>query len=151
MDFFYEDRTSPSTSVSTPNNEQDDSYMTEDIDHNLLRGNSSSLSTAEIQEEHTSSSIDDISRRAQELLEKINNSRTSNQKLMDSFQEKLVAKVTEMCLQVKDHMYEVYEENSNEMRVKLQELSEVLESCTKLSNELLEANRALVSLREADH
>lgn len=42
----------------------------------------------------------------------------------------------------------VYEENSNEMQVKLQELSEVLESCTKLNKELLEASRALTHLRE---
>lgn len=40
-----------------------------------------------------SSSIDDISRRVQDLVEKINGSRTSNQKVMDSFQEKLVEKV----------------------------------------------------------
>lgn len=40
-----------------------------------------------------SSDIDDISRRVQDLVEKINNSRTSDQKVMDSFQEKLVEKV----------------------------------------------------------
>ncbi len=40
-----------------------------------------------------SSSIDDISRRVQDLVEKINDSRTSDQKVMDSFQEKLVDKV----------------------------------------------------------
>lgn len=49
---------------------------------------------------------------------------------------------------MKEHMYTVYEENSNEMQVKLQELSEVLESCTKLNKELMEANRALAGLRE---
>lgn len=49
---------------------------------------------------------------------------------------------------MKEHMYTVYEDNGNEMQVKLQELSEVLESCTKLNNELLEANQALASLRD---
>ncbi|XP_026159379.1 synaptonemal complex central element protein 2 isoform X2 [Mastacembelus armatus] len=97
---------------------------------------------------HTRSNIDGISRRAQELVEKINSSRASNQKVMDSFQEKLVAKVTEICMQMKEHMYTVYEENSNEMQVKLQELSEVLESCIMLNNELQDANEALASLRE---
>lgn len=53
-----------------------------------------------------------------------------------------------MCQEMKDHTYIVYEENSCEMQVKLQELSEVLESCRKLNNELLEASRALASLRE---
>uniref|UniRef100_A0A3Q1JAI7 Uncharacterized protein n=1 Tax=Anabas testudineus TaxID=64144 RepID=A0A3Q1JAI7_ANATE len=111
-----------------------------------LREKSSSGSMTELQEQH--SSIDVISKRAQELVEKINNSRASNQKVMDSFQENLLAKVTETCLLMKEHMYTVYEDNGNEMQVKLQELSEVLESCTKLNNELLEANRALASLRE---
>lgn len=35
------------------------------------------------------------------------------------------------------------------MQVKLQEVSEVLESCTKLNQELLEASQALTGLREA--
>lgn len=46
-------------------------------------------------------------------------------------------------------MYTVYEENSSEMQVKLQELSEILESCTKLNMELMEANQALAGLRES--
>ncbi|XP_056265990.1 synaptonemal complex central element protein 2 isoform X2 [Pseudoliparis swirei] len=108
---------------------------------------SSSMSMTESEEQHSSSSIDDISRRAQELVEKINNSRTTDQKVLDSFQEKLMEKVMEMCQQMKDHMYTIYEENSNEMQVKLQELSEVLESCTKLNSELTEATQALGSLR----
>ncbi|KAM9363604.1 synaptonemal complex central element protein 2 [Symphorus nematophorus] len=96
---------------------------------------------------YCSSNIDDISRRVQDLVEKINDSRTGDQKVMDSFQEKLMEKVTEMCQQMKEHMYTVYEENSNEMQVKLQELSEVLERCAKLNTELMEANQALAGLR----
>uniref|UniRef100_A0A3Q3BGW2 Synaptonemal complex central element protein 2 n=1 Tax=Kryptolebias marmoratus TaxID=37003 RepID=A0A3Q3BGW2_KRYMA len=95
-----------------------------------------------------SSSVDDISRRAQEMVEKINRSRTSDQDVMDGFQEKLTEKVTEMCRQMKEHMYALYERNSDEMQVKLQELSEVLDSCTKLNQELLEASQALTLLRE---
>ncbi|KAG7214513.1 hypothetical protein INR49_023028 [Caranx melampygus] len=95
----------------------------------------------------SSSSIDYISRRVQELVEKINNSRTNDQKVMDNFQEQLTEKVVETCQLMKEHMYTVYEKNSNEMQVKLQELTEVLESCTKLNSELLEASQALTSLR----
>ncbi|XP_030597911.1 synaptonemal complex central element protein 2 isoform X2 [Archocentrus centrarchus] len=146
MDFFFEDL--PSTSQSTPKKGPEDSRMREDTDHDSLRGKSSSVSTTDIQEQHSSSGIDDISRRAQELVEKINHNRTSDQNMIDSFQETLIEKVTEMCQQMKEHMYTVYEENSDNMQVKLQELSEVLESCTKLSHELLEASRALASLRE---
>uniref|UniRef100_A0A3B4FBZ9 Synaptonemal complex central element protein 2 n=1 Tax=Pundamilia nyererei TaxID=303518 RepID=A0A3B4FBZ9_9CICH len=97
-----------------------------------------------------SSRTDDISRKAQELVEKINQSRISNEKMIDSFQETLVEKVTDLCMQMKEHMYRVFEENSDRMQVNLQELQEVLDSCTKLSHELLEANRALACLREGD-
>lgn len=48
---------------------------------------------------------------------------------------------------MKENMYTVYEENSNEMQVKLQELTEVLESCNKLIKELMEASQALAGLR----
>lgn len=54
-----------------------------------------------------------------------------------------------MCQQMKELMYSVYEENSNKMEGKLQELFEVLERCTKLNKELVEANQALSGLREA--
>lgn len=60
----------------------------------------------------------------------------------------ILCQVTETCLLMKEHMYMVYEDNSNEMQIKLQELSLVLESCSKLYNELLEANQALASLRD---
>lgn len=52
-----------------------------------------------------------------------------------------------MCQQMKEDMYTVYENNSSEMQVKLQELTQVLESCAKLNSELTEANWALGSLR----
>lgn len=55
--------------------------------------------------------------------------------------------MTEVCQQMKENMYTVYEENSNEMQVKLQELTEVLESCNKLIKELMEASQALAGLR----
>lgn len=40
-----------------------------------------------------SSSIDDISRRVQDLVEKINDSRTSDQKVMGNFQDKVMEMV----------------------------------------------------------
>ncbi|XP_035813713.2 synaptonemal complex central element protein 2 [Amphiprion ocellaris] len=150
MDFFFEDL--PSTSQSTPKKGHEESQMREDTTMDSSRGMSSVVSMTDSQEQYSSvccsSSIEDISRRAQEMVEKINHSRTSDQKVMDSFEEKLLDKVREMCQQMKGHMYTVYEENSDEMQVKLQELSEVLESCTKLNSELLEATRALTHLRE---
>lgn len=58
-----------------------------------------------------------------------------------------IFQVTELCQQMKENMYTVYEDNSNEMQLKLQELTEVLESCNKLITELTEASQALAGLR----
>uniref|UniRef100_A0A665W3S3 Synaptonemal complex central element protein 2 n=1 Tax=Echeneis naucrates TaxID=173247 RepID=A0A665W3S3_ECHNA len=120
------------------------------ISHAKPTPNSAFVSST-LSDVYCSSRIEYISTRVQELVEKINCSRTSDQKVMDSFQEKLSEKVSETCQQMKELMYAVYDENSNEMQMKLQELTEVLESCTKLNNELLEASRALASLRESLH
>ncbi|KAK5866436.1 hypothetical protein PBY51_020627 [Eleginops maclovinus] len=145
MDFYLNDL--PSTSLSNPKGGHEDSQMTEDAES--PGGKSSSLSMTDIQEQNTSLRVTDISSRVQELVEKINNSRTRDQKVMDSFQDKLVEQVTEMCQQMKGQLFTVYEENSNEMQVKLMELSQVLESCTKLNSELKEASHALAGLRGA--
>ncbi|XP_036951329.1 synaptonemal complex central element protein 2 [Acanthopagrus latus] len=144
MDFSFDEL--PSTSQSTPKSRHEASEMPED--HDSSGGMSSSMGMTDIQE-NTCSSIDDIRRRVQDLVEEINNNRTSDQKVMDGFEEKLMKKVPEMCQQMKELMYSVYEENSNKMEGKLQELFEVLERCTKLNMELVEANQALSGLREA--
>ncbi|XP_020556623.1 uncharacterized protein LOC101157349 isoform X1 [Oryzias latipes] len=147
MDFYFDDL--PSTSQSTPKKAQDDTQMeSEDAEFNSSKDRSSNMSMCEVPEQSSSLGIEDISRRAQETVEDINHSRTNDQKVMDDFQEKLAEKVTETCRQMKEHMYTVYEENSDEMQVKLQELSKVLESCSKLNRELLEAAQALAFLRE---
>uniref|UniRef100_A0AAX7TCL3 Synaptonemal complex central element protein 2 n=1 Tax=Astatotilapia calliptera TaxID=8154 RepID=A0AAX7TCL3_ASTCA len=127
----------PSVSVDTVYSRRGQYHHTTELDSNLIYI-------------CCSSRTDDISRKAQELVEKINQSRISNQKMIDSFQETLVEKVTDLCMQMKEHMYRVFEENSDRMQVNLQELQEVLDSCTKFSHELLEANRALACLREGD-
>ncbi|XP_077426215.1 synaptonemal complex central element protein 2 [Vanacampus margaritifer] len=94
------------------------------------------------------SSSNDITRRAQELVEKIHNRRTSDEKEIESFQHSMMDKVTEVCQQMKQDLYKVYEENNGEMQVKLMELNNVLDTCTKLHSELLEASQVLASLRD---
>ncbi|KAM7418611.1 hypothetical protein PAMA_015967 [Pampus argenteus] len=147
MDFFFDSL--PSTSQSSPSNGHEDSQMVQREDYDLSGEESLSVNMTEIQEQDaSSSSIDNVSRKVRELVERINHRRISDQKVMDSLQEKLMEKVKEICQQMKEYMYSVYEENSNEMQVKLQELSEVLKSCSKLNDELMEACQALASLRE---
>ncbi|XP_054897591.1 synaptonemal complex central element protein 2 [Poeciliopsis prolifica] len=146
MDFFFDDL--PSSSLSTPKKGHEDSLMVEDTDCDLSRNKSSSVSMTEIQERRSSSYIDEISKRAQEMVEKINQERTRDQEMMESFQKQLTEKVAEMCQLIKEEMFTIYELNSNEIQVKLQELSEVLEKCSKLEHELLEASQALSCLKD---
>nr|XP_057934635.1 synaptonemal complex central element protein 2 [Doryrhamphus excisus] len=139
MDFFFDE----SPSHSTPNVERGDPQTVTDTELGL------SVSRPEIREENSNSVVNDISRRVQELMQKVHNRRTSDQKEIEDFQEIILKKVTEMCQQMKQHMYTAYEENSDEMEVKLQELTEVLERCTILHNELLEASCVLARVRES--
>ena len=56
--------------------------------------------------------------------------------------------VTEFCQQMKEHMYAVYEDNSCDMQAKLEELSEILERCSHLNDDLLGASQALKGLSQ---
>ncbi|XP_076001806.1 synaptonemal complex central element protein 2 [Genypterus blacodes] len=145
----------PSSSQSTPQPEHDEesdmfSSLAEESEttHQHAPGEkSSNMNMAEGLVQQTSPSVDNMSRRVQELLDKIHDRRNHDQKVLDSFQEKLVKKVTDVCQQMKEPLYTAYEVNSKVIEAKLQELTEVLDSCSKLSNELQEANGALEALR----
>uniref|UniRef100_A0A3B5KF08 Synaptonemal complex central element protein 2 n=1 Tax=Takifugu rubripes TaxID=31033 RepID=A0A3B5KF08_TAKRU len=97
--------------------------------------------------ENSGDVIDEIGRKVEGLIGKINNSRSSDQTVMDGFQQELMNKMTHVCEEMKGSMYTVYEDNSDEMQMKLQELSKVLDNCTRLHQELLEATQALSGLR----
>ncbi|MCJ8739373.1 hypothetical protein PDJAM_G00046450 [Pangasius djambal] len=92
--------------------------------------------------------IDEIGKKAQDLIERINQSRAMDQKLMNSFEEKLMKKVSEMCQQVKEQMFEYYEKHSRGMETKLTELSEVLERSSQLSMELQGASQTLAAINK---
>ncbi|XP_053466655.1 synaptonemal complex central element protein 2 [Ictalurus furcatus] len=92
--------------------------------------------------------IDEIGKKAQDLIERINQNRAMDQKLMNSFEEKLMKKVSEMCQQMKEQMFEYYEKHSREMETKLTELSEVLERSSQLSMELQGASQTLAAINK---
>ncbi|XP_026862332.2 synaptonemal complex central element protein 2 [Electrophorus electricus] len=92
--------------------------------------------------------IDDIGKKAQDLIERINQSRAMDQKIMNSFEEKLMQKVSEMCQQVKEQMFEYYEEHSQGMQAKLIELTGVLERSNQLSLELQDASQTLAAINK---
>ncbi|TSK87518.1 Synaptonemal complex central element protein 2 [Bagarius yarrelli] len=92
--------------------------------------------------------IDEIGKKTQDLIERINQSRTMDQNLLNSFEEKLMNKVSEMCQLVREQMFEYYEKHSRGMETKLTELTEVLERSNRLSMELQEASQTLAVINK---
>ncbi|XP_059414854.1 synaptonemal complex central element protein 2-like isoform X1 [Carassius carassius] len=94
------------------------------------------------------SQIDEIGKKAQDLIERINERRAMDQHVMNSFEEKLIKKVREMCQQVKEQMFEYYEQHSQGMEASITELSEVLERSSQLSMELQGASQTLAAINK---
>ncbi|KAL7850659.1 hypothetical protein SRHO_G00200080 [Serrasalmus rhombeus] len=107
-----------------------------------------SLAVDDVVPKPVNSKIDEIGRKAQDLIERINQSRAMDQKVLSSFEEKLMQKVSEMCQQVKEQMFEYYEEHSRGMETKFTELSEVLERSSQLSMELQGASQTLAAINK---
>ncbi|CAL8270743.1 unnamed protein product [Lota lota] len=89
------------------------------------------------------SNVEDIGRRAQELVERINQSRDQDQEIICHFQNQLLSKVGDVCQQVKEQLFSSYEEQGRGMEAQLQELSCVLERSSQLSSELQEVSATL--------
>ncbi|XP_029492664.2 synaptonemal complex central element protein 2-like [Oncorhynchus nerka] len=96
-----------------------------------------------------SSTIEEIGKKAQDLIERINQSRAMDQEIMTTFENKLMNKVSEVCQQVKEQMFSSYEEHGRGMEANLQELSEVLERCSQLSMELQGASQTLSAINNS--
>ncbi|CAM4337860.1 hypothetical protein PO909_001136 [Leuciscus waleckii] len=96
----------------------------------------------------TNSGIDEIGKKAQDLIERINERRAMDQHVMNSFEEKLIKKVSEMCQRVKEQMFEYYEQHSQGMEASIAELSEVLERSSQLSMELQGASQTLAAINK---
>ncbi|XP_043089849.1 synaptonemal complex central element protein 2 isoform X2 [Puntigrus tetrazona] len=95
-----------------------------------------------------SSRIEVVGKKAQDLIERINERRAMDQHVMNSFEEKLIKKVSEMCQQVKEQMFEYYEQYSQGMEASIAELSEVLERSSRMSMELQGASQTLAAINK---
>ncbi|KAG9343955.1 hypothetical protein JZ751_013344 [Albula glossodonta] len=95
-----------------------------------------------------SSRVDQIGRRAQDLVEKINESRAADQEIMNEFQDKLTKKVSEVCQQVREQMFSSYEATGRLMESRLLELSEVLGRSSQLIAELQSASHTLAAINK---
>ncbi|XP_048847775.1 synaptonemal complex central element protein 2 isoform X1 [Brienomyrus brachyistius] len=130
LDESHEQKSSDDSGISIPGGDADCEFRSE---------NSVYFSTLSLR-------IDEIGKKTQDLIEKINESRAVDQEIMNSFQEKLMDKVSEVCQQVQGQMFSTYEENSRLMEDRLRELSEVLDQSSQLSAELQSASLTLVAI-----
>ncbi|XP_062387860.1 synaptonemal complex central element protein 2 [Sardina pilchardus] len=92
--------------------------------------------------------INEIGKKAQDLIERINHSRAMDQKVIANFEDTLMKKVRETCQELKDNLFSHYEEQSHGMEARLQELSKVLGRSSQLSVELQGASQVLVSINK---
>ncbi|XP_075062857.1 synaptonemal complex central element protein 2 isoform X2 [Mixophyes fleayi] len=81
-------------------------------------------------------SVDGLQRRAQSLIDKINEGRSSDQDMMKSFNTSLSMKVTELSQCLEERMYQMYEQNNTLLQARLQEFSQVVERIRQLQSEL---------------
>ncbi|KAJ7992698.1 hypothetical protein DPEC_G00281380 [Dallia pectoralis] len=146
------DETSPFMTLHNSNGQQ-----SEDSGINIssiLDGGASHCMSSELPDEETtsfilSSSIEEIGKKAQDLIQRINQSRAMDQEFMTSFDNKLINKVNEVCQQVKEQMFSSYDEHGRGMEANLQELSEVLERSSRLSMELQGASQTLSNINKS--
>ncbi|XP_029582696.1 synaptonemal complex central element protein 2 isoform X2 [Salmo trutta] len=129
------------------------SFVTLDESHGQQRHDVHNSTSSELPGEESttvlSSTIEEIGKKAQDLIERINQSRAMDQEIMTTFENKLMNKVSEVCQQVKEQMFSSYEEHGRGMEANLQELSEVLERSSQLSMELQGASQTLSAINNS--
>ncbi|CDQ58295.1 unnamed protein product [Oncorhynchus mykiss] len=121
-----------------------------DISNISNRRNVHNSTSSELPGEETTTVLSStIGKKAQDLIERINQSRAMDQEIMTTFENKLMNKVSEVCQQVKEQMFSSYEEHGCGMEANLKELSEVLERSSQLSMELQGASQTLSAINNS--
>ncbi|MBZ3891251.1 Synaptonemal complex central element protein 2 [Sciurus carolinensis] len=82
------------------------------------------------------SSIDILKKRAQELIENINESRQKDHALMTNFRDSLKIKVTDLTEKLEERMYQVYNHHSKIIQERLQEFTQKMTKISNLETEL---------------
>ncbi|XP_073910087.1 synaptonemal complex central element protein 2 isoform X2 [Castor canadensis] len=82
------------------------------------------------------SSIDILKKRAQELIENINESRQKDHALMTNFRDSLKIKVSDLTEKLEERMYQVYNHHSKIIQERLQEFTQKIATISHLETEL---------------
>ncbi|XP_069851093.1 synaptonemal complex central element protein 2-like isoform X3 [Dipodomys merriami] len=84
------------------------------------------------------SSIEILKKRAQELIENINESRQKDLALMANFRDSLKIKVSDLTEKLEERMYQAYNQHSKIIQERLQEFTQKIEKISQLETELRE-------------
>ncbi|XP_051025290.1 synaptonemal complex central element protein 2 [Acomys russatus] len=84
------------------------------------------------------SSIEILKKRAQDLIENINESRQKDHALMTNFRDSLKMKVSDLTEKLEERMYEVYSHHSKIIQERLQEFTQKMAKISHLEMELKE-------------
>ncbi|XP_007952623.1 synaptonemal complex central element protein 2 [Orycteropus afer afer] len=82
------------------------------------------------------SSIEILKKRAQELIQNINESRQKDQAFMANFKDSLKVKVSDLTEKLEDRMYQIYSHHSKIIQEKVQEFTEKMAKISSLETEL---------------
>ncbi|XP_047557090.1 synaptonemal complex central element protein 2 isoform X5 [Lutra lutra] len=82
------------------------------------------------------SSIDILKKRAQELIENINESRQKDHALMTNFRDSLKIKVSDLTEKLEERMYQIYNHHNKIIQDKLQEFTQKMAKISHLETEL---------------
>ncbi|XP_023575956.1 synaptonemal complex central element protein 2 isoform X2 [Octodon degus] len=85
------------------------------------------------------SSINILKKRAQDLIENINENRQKDHALMTNFRDSLKIKVSDMTEKLEDRMYQVYSQHSKIIQERMQEFTLKMTKIGHLETELKEA------------
>ncbi|XP_044540995.1 synaptonemal complex central element protein 2 [Gracilinanus agilis] len=81
-------------------------------------------------------SIETLQKRAQQLIDSINESRQKDHTLMSNFRDSLKMKVSDLVEKLEERMYQIYDHHNKLIQEKLQEFSEKMEKINNLETEL---------------
>ncbi|XP_057396506.1 synaptonemal complex central element protein 2 isoform X4 [Balaenoptera acutorostrata] len=84
------------------------------------------------------SNIDILKKRAQELIENINESRQKDHALMTNFRDSLRIKVSDLTEKLEERMYQIYNHHNKIIQEKLQEFTQKMAKISHLETELKE-------------
>ncbi|XP_004389835.1 synaptonemal complex central element protein 2 [Trichechus manatus latirostris] len=82
------------------------------------------------------SSIEILKKRAQELIENINESRQKDHTLMTNFRDSLKIKVSDLTEKLEERMYQIYNHHNTIIQEKLQEFTQKIAKISHLETEL---------------